>query len=94
MFLTGAQYLKVGDLMSVWLWNFKNGGSLKATFLPKNQYIQRKPLYFESTGSTCSPKIGHDFIKQSGSKIEVFYKNWSPKLILLNVCFLKNSVDF
>ena len=38
---------------------------------PKNQYTQRKPLYFENTGSA------------SGSKIEV-RKKWSPKLTFLN----------
>ena len=25
-------------LMSVWLWNFKDGGSQNARFLPKNQH--------------------------------------------------------
>ena len=29
-------------IMSVRLWNFKDGGSLKASFLPKNQHAQRK----------------------------------------------------
>ena len=50
-------------LMSVWLWNFKDGGSYNASFLPKNPHAQRKPLYFENTGSISSSKIGHDFRK-------------------------------
>ena len=37
------------QLVSVRLWNFKGGGSLKATFLAKNQYSQRELLYFENT---------------------------------------------
>ena len=49
-------------------------------------------------GSTSSSKIGHDFIKQSGSKIEVrkniFYKKWPPKLIFLNDFFSKKLHRF
>ena len=45
-------------LISVRLWNFKDGGSKKARFLAKNQYTQRKSLYFENTGSTSLSKIG------------------------------------
>ena len=42
-----------------------------------------------------SSKIGHDFRKKSGSKIEVrkksfFYKKRSPKLIFLNDFFFEN----
>ena len=32
-------------LISVRLWNFKDGGSLKASFLPKNQQAERKFWY-------------------------------------------------
>ena len=53
----------VATLMSVRLWNFKDGGSKSASFLPKNRHAQRKQLYFENTGSTSSSKIGHDFRK-------------------------------
>ena len=31
-------------LISVWLWNFKDGGSLKASFLAKNQHATKKNL--------------------------------------------------
>ena len=48
-------------VISVWFWNFKVGGSLKVRFLAKNQYTQRKSMYFENTGSASSSKIGHDF---------------------------------
>ena len=70
-------------VISVRLWNFKDGGSLKARFLAKNQYTG-KPLYFENTGSTSSSKIGHDFRKKSGSKIEVRKKKFFTKNGLLN----------
>ena len=50
-------------LMSVRLWNFKDGGSLNPSFLPKNHHAQRKPVYFENTGSTSSSNIGRDFRK-------------------------------
>ena len=43
----------------------------------QNQYTQRKPLYFENTGSASSSKIGHVFIKVVQKlKLEenVFYK--------------------
>ena len=33
---------KIWPLMSVWLWNFKDGGSQNARFLPKNQHDQKK----------------------------------------------------
>ena len=47
-------------------------GPKKQKFWPKiNIGTQRKPLYFENTGSTSSSKIGHDFRKKRGSKIEV-----------------------
>ena len=35
-------YICMGPLISVRLWNFKDGGSYKASFLPKNQQAQRK----------------------------------------------------
>ena len=35
----------------------------KAQLLAKSQYTQRKPLYFENTGSASLSKIGHDFRK-------------------------------
>ena len=34
-------YIKTYTLMSVRLWNFKDGGSLNTRFLPKNQHAQR-----------------------------------------------------
>ena len=42
--------------INVRLWNFKDGGSLNASSLPKNRHAQRKPLYFENTGSTSLSK--------------------------------------
>ena len=29
-------------VVSIWSWNFKDGGSLKASILPKNQHAERK----------------------------------------------------
>ena len=66
-------------LISVRLWNFKDGGSKKARFLAKNQYTQRKPLYFDNTRSDSLSKIGHDL--KSGSKIEVRKKCFLHKMI-------------
>ena len=60
-------------------------GSKKQDFWPKiNTYSQRKPLYFENTGSASQSKIGHDFRKLSGSKIEVRKKMFHTKNGLLN----------
>ena len=58
-----GSFLGILPMVSVRLWNFKDGGSYKAKFLAKNQYTQRKPWYFETTGSASSSKIGHDFRK-------------------------------
>ena len=73
----------LSGLISVWLWNFKEGGSEKARFLAKNQYTQRKPLNFENTGSTSSSKLGMILENNEVQKLEleknVFYKKWSPK---------------
>ena len=49
--------------------------------MPKNRHEQRKPLYFENTGSTSSSKIE--------VRKKVFYKKWSPKLIFLNDFFFE-----
>ena len=47
-------------------------GPKKQDFWAKiNIRTQRKPLYFQNTGSATSSKIWHDFRKQSGSKIGV-----------------------
>ena len=45
------------QVISVRLWNFQYGGSYRARFLAKNRYTQRKPLYFENTGSASLSKI-------------------------------------
>ena len=67
--------------------------------LSKNQYTQRKPLYFENSGRASLSKNEHDFRKSSGSKIEVrkkcVYKKWFPKLLFLNdFLFEKNPFIF
>ena len=62
-FMVGAMKSNGFNLISVRFWSFKDGESSKARFLAKNQYTQRKPLYFENTGSASSSKIGHDFRK-------------------------------
>ena len=60
-------------------------GLKKQDFWPKiNICTQRKPLYFEITWSASSSKIGHDFRKKSGSKIEVRKKYFFTKNGLLN----------
>ena len=52
----------INSLRSVRLWNFKDGPK-KARFLAKNQYTQRKPMYFKNTGSASLSKIEHNFRK-------------------------------
>ena len=59
-------------------------GRKKQDFWPKIDMLKGKPLYFENTGSASSSKIGHDFRKQSGSKIEV-RKMFCTKNGLLNL---------
>ena len=49
-------------------------GPKKQNFWPKINVLKGN-LYFENTGSASSSKIGHDFRKYSGSKIEVRKKN-------------------
>ena len=44
-FGTNASLHQSYIVISVRLWNFKDGGSLKASFLPKNQHAQRKFWY-------------------------------------------------
>ena len=48
---------------------------------PKKQYTQRKPLYFENMGRASLSKIGHDFRKLSGLKIEVRKKCFLQKMV-------------
>ena len=68
-------------------------------FGPKKQDFWSKinvPLHFENTRSASLSKIGHDFRKHSGSKIEVrknvfFYKKWFLELIFLNDLFWKKN---
>ena len=77
--------------MSVGLWNFKDGGSLNARFLPKNQHAQRKFFQKNPTMTYGWSKIRRHFRNKSRSILKlskkVFYKNWSPKLIFLNEFF-------
>ena len=55
-------------------------GPKNQVFFAKNQYTtQRKPVYFENTGSASS-SIGHDFSK-CGSKIEVRKKCILQKMV-------------
>ena len=66
--------------------------------MAKNQYTQRKPLYFENTGVPLHQKL--DTILENKVvqilKLEknVFYKKWSPKLIFLNDFFLRKFCKF
>ena len=45
-------------------------------FLAKNQYLQRKLLYFVNWHSLESSKIGHHFRKKSVSKIDLKVRFW------------------
>ena len=62
--------------------------------MAKNQHTPKEKSFKKSYEDVGSSKIGHDFRKLSGSKIEsrkknVFTKKWSHKLI-----FLKNKKMF
>ena len=81
----------LGGGMSVRLWNFKDGGSLNASFLPKNQHAQRKPLYFENTGSTSLSKSAKIVLSKSIFYVKNqrnFFKKKSFKNINLGDHFL------
>ena len=68
-------------------------GPKKEDFCSRINIIIRKKVLKIPTGNVSSSKIGHNFRKQSGSKIEsrknVFTKKWSPKLIFLNEIFFE-----
>ena len=61
---------------------------------PKKQdFTQRKPLYFENTGRPVRQKLGmileNKVVQKLKLEIKVFYKKWSPKLVLLNDFFFE-----
>ena len=54
----------------------------RATFIIFDGYFfPSEYLYFENMGSASSSKIGHDFRKQSGSKMEVRKKCFLQKIV-------------
>ena len=53
-----------GILISVRLWNFKDGGSLKAKFLVKNQYTQRNS-FKNSFDDYCTSKSAKIVLSKS-----------------------------
>ena len=64
--------------------------------LAKNQYTQRKPLYFENTGSASLSKIGHNFRKNVVKKLKLetkmcSTKKGSPELIFLIDFFFEKT---
>ena len=79
--------------ISVQLWNFKDGGSSKASFLAKNSYTQGNHCIFRIRGAPVCRKLGMILENKVAQKLKleknVFYKRWSPKLIFLNDFFLK-----
>ena len=60
------------------LWNFQTGGTKLERFLPKNQHTQRKLLNFESWISGEVSKIRHHFKNKSRS-ISMLSKNVNNK---------------
>ena len=66
--------------------------------MAKNQYTQRKPLYFENTGSTSLSELGmileNKVVQKLKLEINNFYKKWSPTLIFLSQFFLKKFRRF
>ena len=68
-------------MISVRLWSFKDGGSIKVRFLPKNQH---DPKEKKPTKNVSPSKIRHNFGKYSGSKIESRKKCFWQEKGLLN----------
>jgi len=68
--------------------------------LAKNQYTQRKPLYFENTGSATQVRQKLSMILENKvvqklklEKKNVFYKKWSPRLTFLNEFFFFEKIS-
>ena len=82
------------NLISVWLWNFKDGGSKKVSFLAKNRHPIKD--FFLNSGDELwmvHQKLGiileNKVVQKLSLEKNVFTKKWSPKLIFLNDFFLK-----
>jgi hypothetical protein len=56
-------YIKMYTLMSVRLWNFKDGGSLNTRFLPKNQHAQRISILNNPTMNYGSSKSSKSYFQ-------------------------------
>ena len=73
-----------GRLISVRLWNFKDGVSLKARFLAKNQYLKGNHCILGIRQASVRQKLGMILENKVVQKLEleknVFYK----KLIFLD----------
>ena len=50
-------------IMSVRLWNFKDGGPIKQDFWPNINILKVNHCILRIKGSACSSKNGHDFRK-------------------------------
>ena len=62
--------------------------------MARNQYTQRKPLYFWNTGAPVCQKLGMTLENKVVQKFELekngfFYKKLSPQLIFLNAFFFE-----
>ena len=70
-------------IISVWFWNFQDGGSYKARFLAKNQQSHSKDFYFNLLMNYGLSKGGKIVLSQfSMSKIDWFF---SKKNLLNNI---------
>ena len=72
-------------VISVRLWNFKDGGSSKG-FWPKNNILRENHCILKIWGAPVRQKLGMILENKVVQKLKlqkknVFYKKWSPKLI-------------
>ena len=64
---------------------------LKSRIFGQKSINQRKPLYFENTGSPSSSKLGMILENKVVKKTGFFTKKWYPKLMFLNGFFFEKS---
>ena len=73
-------------------------GPKMQAFCPKIDMLKGNRCIFKRRGAPVHQKLGmileNEVLQNLKLEKKVFYKKWSPKLIFLNIFFLKNSVVF
>ena len=82
--------------MSVWLWNFKDGGSKMQDFCPRinmlKEILFKKNLRLMPVRQKLGMILENKVVQKLKLEKKFFYKKWSPKLIFLNNFFLKKLI--